>query len=156
MNLWPPFRGAGIRVKSIERDWSGATVELRDHFLNRNFVGTHFGGSLFAMTDPFHVILLIQRLGQDYVVWDQAAEIEYLRPGRRTLTATILLSSQEVASLREDALGGAKVLRDFVVEILDGDKELVARVRKRIYVRLKKRLRDATEPVATAGGGQEP
>ena len=37
MNLWPPFRSAGIRVTAIARDWSTATVELRDRFFNRNF-----------------------------------------------------------------------------------------------------------------------
>ena len=142
MNLWPPFRGAGIRVTAIARDWSTATVELRDRFFNRNFVGTHFGGSLFAMTDPFYVIMLIQRLGRDYVVWDRQSEIEYLRPGRGTVRATLAITPEDVASLRQAALGGARVLRDFSAEIRDAEGELVARVKKQLYVRLKKRQRE--------------
>jgi len=62
MNVWPPYLGAGIHVRSISGDWSEAVVELRARLLNRNYVGTHFGGSLFAMTDPFYALLLGQPL----------------------------------------------------------------------------------------------
>jgi len=148
VNLWPPFRGAGIRVRSIASDWSEVRVELREALLNRNFVGTHFGGSLFAMVDPFYMIMLLQLLGDAYVVWDQAAEIEYLKPGRGTVTATFRLSAVDVDALREAAEGGARVLRDFPVEIKNAAGEVVARVVKRLYVRQKKRLRDS--PAAAA------
>ena len=147
MNLWPPFRGAGIRVRFIARDWSEVQVELREQLLNRNFVGTHFGGSLFAMADPFYMIMLLQLLGDDYVVWDQAAEIEYLKPGRGTVSAIFRLAPADLASLREAAEGGARVLRDFPVEIKDAGGAVVARVVKRVYVRQKQRLR---EPAAAA------
>ena len=148
VNLWPPFRGAGIRVRLIASDWSEVRVELREELLNRNFVGTHFGGSLFAMADPFYMIMLLQLLGDEYVVWDQAAEIEYLKPGRGTVTAAFRLAPADVASLREAAEGGVRVLRDFPVEIKDASGEVVARVVKRLYVRQKKRLRES--PTAAA------
>jgi acyl-coenzyme A thioesterase PaaI-like protein len=150
MNLWPPFRGAGIRVSRIADDWSHVRVELRAKLLNRNFVGTHFGGSLFAMTDPFHMLMLLHQLGDDYVVWDQASEIEFLQPGRGTVSAEIKIGPAELAALRAEASGGDRVLRDFEAEIRNAQNELVARVRKRVYVRLKKRLRAA--PAAADGG----
>ena len=50
---------------------------MKLRFWNANDVGTHFGGSLFAMTDAF--------LGSDYVVWDKAASIGYRKPGRGTV-----------------------------------------------------------------------
>ena len=78
MNLWPPYHGAGIHVRSIAPDWSSATVELRSRILNRNYVGTHFGGSLFAMTDPFWMLLAMKVLGPEYWVWDKAGEIEFV------------------------------------------------------------------------------
>ena len=74
-NAWPPFLLGGIHVTEMARDWSFARVELRMRPWNRNYVGTHFGGSLFAMTDPFWMILAKERLGRDYYVWDKAAEI---------------------------------------------------------------------------------
>ena len=87
MNLWPPYLGAGIRVRSIAADWSEASVELRLGLLNRNYVGTHFGGSLFAMTDPFYALLLMHRLGERYLVWDQAASSAHC-PSAKRLSAS--------------------------------------------------------------------
>jgi len=139
VNVWPPFLGAGIRVREIAADWSYVRVELRQGLLNGNFVGTHFGGSLFAMTDPFHMLMLLHLLGEEYMVWDQAAEIEYLKPGRGTVSAEFRVEAAQIARLRQEAADGSKLLPEFSVEIRDHNAELVARVRKRLYVRRKRR-----------------
>jgi acyl-coenzyme A thioesterase PaaI-like protein len=141
MNLWPPFLGAGIRVRHIAPDWSEALVELRDRRFNRNYVGTHYGGSLFSMTDPFYALLLMHRLGERYLVWDQAARIEFVAPGRGTVSARFVLAEERVEAIRAAAAGGAKVLPEFEVEIRDGAGAPVASVRKTLYVRLKPRYR---------------
>jgi len=141
MNLWPPYLGAGIHVRSIAPDWSEAVVELRARWLNRNYVGTHFGGSLFAMTDPFFALLLMHRLGSRYLVWDQAARIDFVAPGRGTVSARLRLPEERVAAIRAQAEGGAKVLPEFEAEIRDRAGELVASVHKTLYVRLKPRYR---------------
>lgn len=151
MNLWPPFRGAGIRVAEIAPDWGHVRVELRLKRLNRNFVGTHFGGSLFAMTDPFYMIMLLQVLGDDYLVWDQAAEIEYVKPGRGTVHAEFRLDPHHVQRLRHEAADGSKLLPEYAIEVRDARGEVVARVRKKLYVRLKKDRRPAA-PVGAALG----
>ena len=143
MNLWPPFLGAGIRVRHIAEDWSEARVELRHGLVNRNFVGTHYGGSLFSMTDPFYALMLMHRLGDRYLVWDQAASIEFVAPGRGRVSATFTLGEARVAEIRERAAGGDKVLPQFDVEVLDAAGALVARVHKTLYVRLKARFRPA-------------
>jgi acyl-coenzyme A thioesterase PaaI-like protein len=143
MNFWPPYRGAGIRVRRIAADWREVRVELLPRRFNRNYLGTHFGGSLFAMTDPFHVLMLLHVLGDDYVVWDQASSIDYVKPGRGVVAAEIRLAAADVEAIRREAAGGARVLRAFDAEIRDRDGELVARVRKQVYVRLKPRLRAA-------------
>jgi acyl-coenzyme A thioesterase PaaI-like protein len=141
MNLWPPFRGAGIRVRHIADDWSEVRVELSAGRLRRNFIGTHYGGSLFSMTDPFYALMLIHRLGEQYLVWDQAASIDFVAPGRGTVSAVFSLNETEVQRIRDQASGGQKVLPQFDVEIRDGAGELVARVKKTLYVRLKPRYR---------------
>ena len=143
INLWPPYRGAGIRVRRIASDWTAVRVELRPQAFNRNFFGTHFGGSLFAMTDPFHVLMLVHVLGEDYLVWDQASSIEYLRPGRGIVAAELAVTPAEVEALKGATAGGDKVVREFLAEVRDRHGELIARVRKQVYVRLKKRLRPA-------------
>jgi acyl-coenzyme A thioesterase PaaI-like protein len=138
LNLWPPFLFAGIRVTGIAVDYSHARVELRMRPWNRNYVGTHFGGSLFAMTDPFWMLLALQSLGRDYIVWDRAGEIEFVKPGRGTVHACFALDATTVGELREAAAGGDKVLRWFETDVLDGNGDIVARVRKQLYVRRKR------------------
>ncbi|MDR6992028.1 DUF4442 domain-containing protein [Luteimonas sp. 3794] len=139
MNLWPPFLFAGIRVTRIDESFRHARVELRQRWFNRNYVGTHFGGSLFAMTDPFWMIMTLRALGNDHVVWDKAGEIEFIRPGRGTVHATFDLDDATVEAIRADTADGSKHLRWFTTDVLDASGELVARVRKQVYVRRKRR-----------------
>ena len=136
-NLWPPFLMAGIHVTRLSPDWRHARVELRMRPWNRNYVGTHFGGSLFAMTDPFWMLLTLNAIGSDYYVWDQAGSIEFVKPGRGTVHAQFDLEEATLQELRDAAAGGQKVLRWFDNDIIDRDGEVVARVRKQLYVRRK-------------------
>lgn len=137
MNIWPPFLFAGIRVVAITEDFRSARVRLRQHWYNRNFVGTHFGGSLFAMTDPFPMILTMQRLGPGYIVWDKSAEIEFVKPGRGTVIADIAVDDAVLALIRERTDGGAKYLHWFETPVTDASGDVVARIRKQVYVRRK-------------------
>ena len=138
LRVWPPFVFAGIRVTELADDWSRVRVELRERWFNRNYVGTHFGGSLFAMTDPFWMILLLRRLGPAYRVWDAAGTIEFVKPGRGTVAASFTLDEATVDAVRAATAGGEKHLRWFEVDVTDASGEVVARVRKQIYVRRKR------------------
>ena len=135
LNLWPVFVFAGIRVVHIAPDWSSAKVRLKLNLMTRNYVGTQFGGSLFSMTDPFWMILVMHRLGPDYVVWDQRAEIEFLRPGKTHVQTEFVVDPAVVQEVREAADQGEKVLRWFENDIIDTSGEVVARVRRQLYVR---------------------
>lgn len=137
-SLWPPFLFSGIRVTEISDDYRHARVELRLRWYNRNYVKTHFGGSLFSMTDPFWMILMLQRLGPDYLVWDQAGEIQFIKPGKGTVAAEFRLDDAVVDEIRAAAAGGEKVLRWFEVDVRNAAGETVARVRKQLYVRRKR------------------
>ena len=141
MNIWPPFLFSGIRVLTISDDWRHARVVLRRRWYNMNYVRAHFGGSLFAMTDPFWMILLMHCLGRDYMVWDQAAEIRFVAPGREDVFASFNLEDAALDALREATASGDKTLRWFEVDVQTASGELIASVRKQIYVRRK---RDAT------------
>jgi len=142
MKWWPPFLGAGIRVKRFSDDFLDVEVEMKLGRLNRNAVGTHFGGSLYAMTDPFFAIMLMRNLGNQYLVWDKSGAIEYVAPGRGTVCARFVLTQARLAEIRAQAEGGEKVLPEFQVEVRHAnDDSLVALVRKTLYVRLKPRNR---------------
>ncbi|GAB1408152.1 DUF4442 domain-containing protein [Thermomonas brevis] len=138
LNLWPPFLFSGIHVTRIGADYRSAEVELRMRPWNRNYVRTHFGGSLFAMTDPFWMLLTLKSLGDGYVVWDQAGSIEFVKPGRGTVRARFDLDEAVLEDLRAAAADGGKVLRWFDTDVLDEAGEVVTRVRKQLYVRRKR------------------
>lgn len=136
-NFWRPFRGAGIRITNVSDDYCYLRVELRLRWYNKNYVGTHFGGSLYAMTDPFYMMMLINNLGSDYVVWDKAAEINFIKPGRDTVSAEFQFSPQEIEQIRQQLEQQPKLVFQKPVQIIDQQGELVAQVNKTLYVRKK-------------------
>ncbi len=139
-NLWPPFLFAGIRVEHIAEDWSRARVRMDLRWYNRNYVRTHFGGSLFAMTDPFWMLLAMESLGREFIVWDKAGEIEFVKPGRGRVRAEFHLEPDLVHRLREQARHERKVLHWFEADVVDESGDTVARVRKQLYIRRKREI----------------
>ena len=137
LNLYPPYIGAGVTVAHIAEDWSLMTVKLTLRWYNRNYVGTHFGGNLFTMTDPFYMLMLLHRLGPAYKVWDQKAEITFLKPGKGVVTAKMTVSEDEITAIREATVNGAKHFAEFDINIVDEEGDVVATVHKTLYVREK-------------------
>ena len=138
LNFWPPFLFTGIHVTTMSDDYRRARVELRLRPWNRNYVGSHFGGSLFAMTDPFWMLLAMKSIGRDYIVWDKAGTIEFVKPGRGTVHAEFVLEDAVLEELRRATADGDKALRWFDTDVRDADGEVVARIRKQLYVRRKR------------------
>jgi len=132
-------------VTELSPDFRRARVELASNPLTRNYVGTQFGGSIFAMTDPFWMFLTMRSLGEDHIVWDQAAEVRFVKPGRGRLHAEFEVTDALLDELREAASGGDKVLRWCETDVLDDSGEIVAQVRKQLYVRLKRRATSQLE-----------
>lgn len=147
MSLWIPNLFTGIRVKRFAPDWTSATVELHVNVFTRNNVKVAFGGSMSAMTDPYYFMLVRHQLGRRYLVWDTRGEIEFVKPGRGVLTAHFQVPREMAQELRERARGGAKVLQWFETEITDREGDIVARVRREVYVR-EKRSAGAEAPSA--------
>lgn len=137
VNEYAPYVGARIEVTHLAADGSEIRVRMPLEPSNANLVGTHFGGSLYAMVDPHLMILLIARLGPEYVVWDRAARVEFLKPGLGTVHATIRVSEAEVEAIREATRNGDKHLPEWVVDVVDEEGEVVTRVVKTVYVRRK-------------------
>ncbi len=135
VNLYPPYVAAGIRVRRPGGDPWALESRMRLRFYNRNLFGTHFGGSLYAMCDPFFVFLLVQHLGPEYLVWDKAATIAFKRPGRGLVTATFRVTPDEIAAIRAKADAGEKVEPLYTAEIRDEAGEVVATVEKRLWIR---------------------
>jgi len=137
MNVWPPFAAAGIRVTRLDADWRAIDVEMKLRFWNANYVGTHYGGSLYSMTDPFYMLMLIENLGREYVVWDKAATIRFKKPGVGKMRAEFRLSEEQIRGIRESLKTERKVEPVFVVEVRDEGGNVIAEVEKILHVRKK-------------------
>ena len=137
LNIWPPFLFSGISVREISQDFRHVKVRLRKRLLTSNYVGTLFGGSLYAMTDPFFMLMVLKNLGPGYIVWDKQGEIEYVSPGKTTVFAEFNLSETDIEEIAREVETSGKFLKWFDVHITTADSTLVAVVKKQIYVRKK-------------------
>jgi len=138
LNLYPPFLGAGIRVKRLSADWKEIDVEMKLRWWNQNYVGTHYGGSLYSMTDPFFMVMLIENLGRDYIVWDKSASIRFKKPGRGTVTASFRLSDEQIGEIKRALETEGKIERTFMVEVKDEAGTVIAEVEKLLHFRKNK------------------
>ena len=135
INIWPPLCGAGIRVRW--RSNLAVDVEMKLRFWNRNYVGTHYGGSLYSMADPFYMLMLMENLGRDYIVWDKAATIRFRKPGKGKVKAEFRLTDAQLDDIREKLKLREKYEPTFLVEVKDEAGDVVAEVQKVLHVRRK-------------------
>lgn len=137
MNFYPPYIGAGIKIKHISDDFMRAEVEMKLRWWNKNLVGTHFGGSLMSMSDPFYMLLLLQKLGRDYIVWDKASSIQFKRPGKGKVTCVFEITESLLTQIKEEVAEHGK--KDYMLPLtITNDKgEVVCKLEKTIYIRKK-------------------
>lgn len=137
MNCWPPFIGLRIHIEQISNDWRHVRVRMKLGARNKNFVGTHFGGGLFVMTDSFYMIMMMHLLGGKYVVWDKSARIDFLAPGRTTVFADFHLSEEQIEDVKRKTSNGEKFEPMYSIDVVDTAGKVVARVEKTLYIRRK-------------------
>ncbi|MFL5409078.1 MAG: DUF4442 domain-containing protein [Myxococcales bacterium] len=141
MRFYPPYLGAGISVVHVARDLSVIEVEMKLSVWNRNFVGTQFGGSLYSMCDPFFMLMVMMRLGDEYVVWDKSATIDFLKPGRGKVRARFEVPPALLARFKSEADATGKINPKLETIVVDEDGQTVARVTKLLSIRRKDRTR---------------
>lgn len=138
LNTYAPYIGAGIKIDHISLDQGLCVVSMGLTTLNKNIVGTQFGGSLYSMVDPFYMLMLMHQLGSNYVVWDKSSHIDFIAPGNSKVTARMKIPSTEVITIQELAKDGEAVFREYQVDIVDDQQKLIATVTKTLYIRLRK------------------
>jgi len=137
LRFWPPMLGAGIRAHWLDDDMRSVDVVMKLRFWNVNYVGTHYGGSLYSMADPFYMLMLLHNLGPDYIVWDKAATIRFRKPGKGTVRAQFRMTEADLADIRSKLETQKKYEPTFRVNITDEAGDVVAEVEKLIYIRKK-------------------
>ncbi|GAB6879075.1 hotdog fold domain-containing protein [Halorubrum gandharaense] len=134
-NLFPAYRGTGARVDHIGGDWRYVRVRVPYNWRTRNLMGAIFGGSLYGAVDPIYMTLLDRHLGDDFTVWDKAAAVEFLKPGRDTLYAEFTVDDELLDGLRETLDPGESADRAFRVHLVDEEGVVHAVCEKTLYVR---------------------
>lgn len=136
-NLYPPYLGAGISITYISKDYKIFDVKMPLRFYNKNYFGTHFGGSLYSMCDPFFAIILTKNLGREYIVWDKSAFIKFIKPGRSTVNAHFHISKEKIHEIKQLVDVNGKTEAIFSVDVEDEEENIIAQVEKVVYVRKK-------------------
>lgn len=139
MQFWPPLFGAGVKIEEFTDDGTRVVVTHKPNMLTKNAMGVAFGGTMSAMTDPFFMLASMHRLGKDYKIWDTAGEIQFVKPGRGTLTADMRIPDETYELIKEKTKNGDKYLHWFDVDIVDEEGDTVARVRRQVYYRLSQK-----------------
>lgn len=138
MNLYPPYFFSRTRVKSISPDWREIVVELPKTLLTRNYVGTTFGGSLYAASDPFFMLMLIKILGiKDYIIWDKGAEIDFKKPARSKITYRFVITDEDLRHIQKSLEETGKTIPIFHVDGIDTDGNVCVSIKKHVYLRKK-------------------
>jgi acyl-coenzyme A thioesterase PaaI-like protein len=133
-NFHPAFRGTGGRVIHVAQDLRHIRVRLPLNWKTKNIVGSLYGGSLFAITDGAHPMMLMAALGDGYIVWDKAASIRYRKPGFSALYADFVLSDGELADIRAQLATTPELERTFQVELKDSGGTVHTVVERTVYI----------------------
>ena len=140
-NLHPAFRGTGGRVVHVSPDLRHIRIRLPLSWRTRNVVGSLYGGSLFAITDGAHPMMLMAALGDAYIVWDKAASIRYKKPGYSTLYGDFTLSAEDLGLIRAALAEKPELEHSFLVELKDEHDVVHTVVERTVYIAEKKYYR---------------
>lgn len=138
MNYYPPYLGAGIRIDDYDPNFRYIRVKMDLNWWNQNYVGTHFGGSLYSMCDPFYMLMLINNIGSDYKVWDKSASVRFQSPGRGTVHAEFELSNEDVTKIRQKVAKQDVCEPVFKVDVIDEQGQTIAEIEKELHVTKRK------------------
>ncbi len=141
MHFWPPLWFTGISFEHISPDYRHIRVAMAFRFYNKNLHGLQYGGNLYSMTDPCHIMMILRNLGPTYRVLDKGASIDFIRPGLSKVTADCIITEEDLEDIKANTANGEKYFKDFEIEIKDEDNELVAKVIKKMYIRKKRSLK---------------
>ena len=137
-NFWPPLFFSGIALTEIAKDWRFCRCKLKNWPGTRNFNGTQFGGSLFAMTDPVYSIMLKGNLGNRYYVWDKEARIDFVKPGVGSVFVESSISDELLRDVLEQTADGEKFFPQIVNVVYDKKGNVVAVVAPALFANLEK------------------
>jgi hypothetical protein len=133
-NFFPAYRRTGGRGCFISDDLKEIHVKLGLNWTTNNYVGTVFGGSIYGAVDPIYMLQLIKILGNEYIVWDKAAIIKFIKPVKNTVHARFLITDELLEEIKAKVKAENKYIVDLPVTFQDVDGIIYAEIVKTSYV----------------------
>ncbi len=118
----------------VSEDLQQMRAKLPFSWRTRNIVGSIYGGSLFAVTDGPHPMMLMAALGPGVVVWDKSAVIRYRKPAFTDLTVDFILSHEDLQEIRARLRDVPELDHVFVMELKDDEGQSHATIERTIYI----------------------
>ncbi|MCH2195660.1 DUF4442 domain-containing protein [Kordia sp.] len=133
-NLSPMYRRTTARVIEISDDLKHVKIKVPLSYKNKNYVGAIFGGSMFSATDPIYMIQLVQILGENYVVWDKSATINYKRPAKEHLYCTFTFTDEEIVAIKKQVVETHEMTIKKTTYLTNTKEQVFAEVIKTLYI----------------------
>lgn len=128
------YRRTTAKLIDVSDDLHKVVITLRLNWKNKNYVGSIFGGSMLAATDPIYLIQLIQILGDDYVVWDKAVTARYKRPAKSRIYGTFLFSEEEIKDIKNKIAESHEIDITKTMNLIDEKQQIIATFSKTLYI----------------------
>lgn len=142
MNLYPMYFGTGGKILFWSGDSTEVHVRIRRSLWTYNYVGTIFGGGMFAATDPFYMLMLFRIFSDDFVVWDRSAQIKFIKPSKVTLYAKYSLSPDRLESIRKEVEEKGESNYAFKIELIDQGETIHALIERIVYIATKEHYKN--------------
>ncbi|MBK8659484.1 MAG: DUF4442 domain-containing protein [Bacteroidetes bacterium] len=136
-NFWPCIWCSGGRVEFIAGDFRELHVSLKLNIRTRNRVGTVFGGSIYSSVDPYYMLLFMEVLGKEYIVWDKGASVRFVRPITDKVKCRFLITDEMVAEVKQKVAEAGEYTFDLPLHYEDESGAIYATFNKTIYAASK-------------------
>ena len=136
LSFWPPYFFSGIKVVRVNDDFTKIDVCMKQRFWNTNYVGSHFGGSLYSMCDPFYMFILLHHL-KGHIIWDKGARFKFKKPGYGSVHATFEIDLETIEQLKQEADKSYSISPVFKSSVVDDRGNVILEIEKTLYLKKK-------------------
>ncbi len=133
-NFWPCIWCTGSQVEFIAGDYTELHISLKLNMRTRNRVGTVFGGSIYSSVDPYFMLLFMQVLGKNYVVWDKGASMKFIRPIIDKVKCRFLIADELIAEVKQRVTETGEYSFELPLKYEDDSGKVYATFTKTVYV----------------------
>jgi acyl-coenzyme A thioesterase PaaI-like protein len=137
LNVWPCIWCTGGKMTFISGDFKELHVQLKLNIRTRNRVGTVYGGSIYSSVDPYFMLMMMEILGKDYVVWDKGATVKFVRPITDKVKCRFLISDELVEKVKAEIAANGQYVFDMPLQYVDEEGKVYAVFTKTVYTASK-------------------